>query len=192
MRFSGTALGLACALLAMFFGLPSIQTVGGLLTVSAPVFFAAAWIQRSTRYTLAGIYCAVTYSVVALALPTDQPDLLAALSRVRGLVLAIAIVFLVGSVLWPSYARAGRSAAFARILAPLAAATKRPSMNTPVRGLSAAARSRHWVAETVAGTAGCADRETSKDQNVGGVEAEMISQTSRPTLRNRCGVSLEK
>src|SRR5215216_2877301 len=29
-------------------------------------------------------------------------------------------------------------------------------------------------------------------QNVGGVEAEMISQTSLPTLRKRCGVELEK
>ena len=121
MRFSGTVLGLACALLVIFFGLPAIQTAGGLLTVSAPVFFAAAWIQRSTRYMLAGIYCAVTYSVVALALPTDKPDLVAAFSRVRGLMLAILIVFVVGSVLWPSYARAGRPAAFARILAPLAA-----------------------------------------------------------------------
>jgi uncharacterized membrane protein YccC len=121
MRFSGTALGLACALLVIFFGLPSIQTVGGLLTVSAPVFFAAAWIQRSTRYMLAGIYCAVTYSVIALALPTDRPDLVAAFSRVRGLSLAILIVFIVGSVVWPSYARAGRPAAFARVLAPLAA-----------------------------------------------------------------------
>ena len=29
-------------------------------------------------------------------------------------------------------------------------------------------------------------------QKVGGVEAEMISQTSVPTLRKRCGVELEK
>ena len=59
-------------------------------------------------------------------------------------------------------------------------------MNTCERGLSAAARSRHWVAETM----GCAGMECL--QNVGGVEAEMISQTSCPTLRKRCGVALEK
>ncbi len=41
-------------------------------------------------------------------------------------------------------------------VAPLAAGTKRPSMKTCARGFRAAARSRHWVAETT----GCAGIET--------------------------------
>ena len=73
-------------------------------------------------------------------------------------------------------------------VAPLAAGANRPSMKTWERGLSAARRARAIRVAEMGGCAGMANTV----QKVGGVEAEMISQTSRPTLRKRCGVALEK
>lgn len=135
LRLAGTILGLTAAFLVIFAGFPAMRGVATLLAVSAPVFFAAAWVQRSTRFATAGIYVAINYGIVAFARTNDLPDPGAGMARARALLLAIAIVFAVGALLWPSYAVSGRGAALARALRPLGAAFR--ALPDGVAGLTA-------------------------------------------------------
>jgi multidrug resistance protein MdtO len=122
LRLAGTVIGLTAAFAVILAGFPAMRGVTTLLVVSAPIFFAAAWVQRSPRFATAGIYIAINYGIVAFARTSDVPDPAAGLARARALLLAIAIVFAVGALLWPSYAVSGRGSALARAVRPLAAA----------------------------------------------------------------------
>jgi uncharacterized membrane protein YccC len=122
LRLAGTVVGLAAAFAVISAGFPAMRGIAMLLAVSAPVFFVGAWIQRSPRFATAGIYLAINYGIVAFARTNDLPDPAAALARARALILAIAIVFAVGALLWPSYATSERGSALARAVRPLAAA----------------------------------------------------------------------
>ncbi len=102
LRILGCVIGAAAGLATMIFLIPHLTTVGGLMAVVFLGTLASAWVAAgSPRIAYAGFQIAFAFllSVVQGAGPSF--DMVTARDRVIGILVGIAVVYLLSTRLWP-------------------------------------------------------------------------------------------
>ncbi len=164
LRISGGIVGGLMGLLVIVGTMPYLDSLAGLLVVTAPPIALAAWlVVGSPNVAYAGIQVAMAFALCALVSFAPTTELTAGRDRVLGILIGVAVMAAIDRALWPLNALADLRVELAHALRHLAALTGNLSARdvaTHARAaqdsLATAARF-HTQADVDPGAAGRAD-----------------------------------
>ena len=102
LRILGCVIGAAAGLATMIFLIPHLTTVGGLMAVVFLGTLASAWVAAgSPRIAYAGFQIAFAFLLCVVQGAAPAFDMVTARDRVIGILVGIAVVYLLSTRLWP-------------------------------------------------------------------------------------------
>ena len=102
LRLSGACIGGLLGITAILFVMPSLNDLGGLLCLLAPVLLLSAWIgSGSQRIAYCGLQIAVAFEIVVLQGYGPTLDMQTARDRIVGILLGDVAVLVVFRTIWP-------------------------------------------------------------------------------------------
>ena len=127
LRITGALAGGALGMLAQIFILPSVDSIAGFTLLFLVVSFTAAWfISSGPRLSYFGVQLAYAYFIVNLSDFKIQTSLTPARDRVIGILLGLAIMWLVFDRLWGAPGIVEMKGAFTSLLRDLAKLAREP------------------------------------------------------------------
>ena len=127
LRITGALAGGALGMLAQIFILPSVDSIAGFTFLFLVVSFTAAWfISSGPRLSYFGVQLAYAYFIVNLSDFKIQTSLTPARDRVIGILLGLAIMWLVFDRLWGAPGIVEMKRAFISLLRDLATLAREP------------------------------------------------------------------
>jgi len=134
LRITGALAGGAAGLLAQIFILPSVDSITGFTLLFLVFTFPAAWLITSgPRLSYFGVQFAYAFYFINLSEFTIQTSLTIPRDRVAGILLGLAIMWLVFDQLWGAPAIVEMRSAFLSLVRALARLAREPlSKNLPV------------------------------------------------------------
>jgi multidrug resistance protein MdtO len=100
-RFLGSAIGGALAIGATIFLFPEMDSITSLVLLIAGVAFIAAWWAAGRQFGYAGLQIAFAFYLVAFEGLSAPTELAPARDRLVGILVALAVIWLVFDQLWP-------------------------------------------------------------------------------------------
>jgi multidrug resistance protein MdtO len=146
LRITGALVGGALGMLAQIFVLPSVDSIAGFTFLFLVVTFAAAWfITSGPRLSYFGVQLAYAFYIINLSDFKIQTSLTLGRDRVIGILLGLAIMWLVFDQLWGAPAGVEMKRAFISLLRTLAKLAREPLS----RSLQIAIEQSYALRETV-------------------------------------------
>jgi len=128
LRFTGAFVGGALGIGSQVFILPHLDSIGGFTLLFVAVTALAAWIaSSSTRLSYFGVQVAVAFDLINLSEFKIQTDLALARDRVLGIMLGLAMMWLVFDQLWGAPAGVAMKKTFVSALRSLAQFAREPT-----------------------------------------------------------------
>jgi len=127
LRITGALAGGAVGMIAQIFILPSVDSIAGFTVLFLVISFAAAWLINSgPRLSYFGVQFAYAYFLINLSEFTIQTSLTPTRDRVVGILLGLAVMWLVFDQLWGASAIVEMKSAFISLLRALAKLAREP------------------------------------------------------------------
>jgi len=127
LRITGALAGGAVGMIAQIFILPSVDSIAGFTVLFLVITFAAAWLITSgPRLSYFGVQFAYAYFLINLSEFTIQTSLTPGRDRVVGILLGLAVMWLVFDQLWGAPAIVEMKSAFISLLRALAKLAREP------------------------------------------------------------------
>jgi multidrug resistance protein MdtO len=127
LRFYGALLGSLAALLVFVIAMPYIDTIFGLLLVMVPVIAAGTWITAgSERLAYIGTQGTATFALALLEHFGPSTDLTEIRDRMVGILLGVAICWVVYAFIWPESEGADARSKIAALMRSIASLVRTP------------------------------------------------------------------
>ena len=127
LRFTGALAGGVAGVLAQVFILPGVESIAGFTVLFLVISFAAGWVVSSgPRLSYFGVQFAYAFYIINLSEFTIQTSLTPGRDRVIGILLGLAIMWLVYDQLWGAPAVVEMKRACASLLRSLAKLARAP------------------------------------------------------------------
>jgi len=151
-RFLGSAIGGALAIGATVFLFPRMDSITSLVVLIATVAFIAAWWAGGRQFGYAGLQIAFAFYIVAFEGFSAPTELAPARDRLMGILVALAVIWLVFDQLWPVRTVTAMRRALASVLRGDAKFLRVVDSSAPRRvRLQQVDALRDQVAKTIAG-----------------------------------------
>ncbi|MET0656578.1 MAG: FUSC family protein, partial [Steroidobacteraceae bacterium] len=128
LRIIGCLIGAATGIAAIVFLMPSLTSIGALLSVVFVAAFASAWVAAgSARISYAGFQIAFAFFLCVIQGPAPAFELEIARDRIVGILIGIVTIYVVFAMLWPVSVAPRVDAATTKLLGRLAALSGTPA-----------------------------------------------------------------